>query len=195
MSKINITAQERRDLIEAIHANAVDKGFWAEYHSKEHYLMLAITELSEAVEAHRKGDWARREAYQDDLHKRFVDFDASLFRLHIKDSVEDELADALIRIYDIVGAYGYVLFDESSIRWTRERVRANFVEYEPEFTAQVLQCVGEATSKLYRYRAKCSYIISTIEEVAEHNGIDLYWHVREKMQYNATRPALHGKKY
>jgi len=189
MSKINITAQERRDLIEAIHANAVDKGFWAEHHSEQHYLMLAITELSEAVEAHRKGDWARREAYQDDLHKRFVDFDASLFRLHIKDSVEDELADALIRLYDIVEAEEYRLNEEHIATCKRDALFACEEYYIDELTAQILLCV---TSIAHDDIAEA---IGTIEAVAEHNGIDLYWHVREKMKYNATRPALHGKKY
>lgn len=194
MSKINITAQERRDLIEAIHANAVDKGFWAEYHSEEHYLMLAITELSEAVEAHRKGDWARREAYQDDLHKRFVDFDASLFRLHIKDSVEDELADALIRLYDIVGgAYEYRLIEEE-ISTLREKVLRAFERDCPdEFTRQIINCVTAIALNCIDDAIDAA--IGFIEAVAEHNGIDLYWHVREKMKYNATRPPLHGKKY
>lgn len=193
MSKINITAEERRDLIEAIHANAVAKGFWAEDHSEEHYLMLAITELSEAVEAHRKGDWARREAYQDDLHKKFVDFDASLFRLHIKDSVEDELADALIRLYDMVGAYEYSLLERIIVRRGKGAID-DFEWHESEFTAQVLQCI----SPMFGHRSKgktYSRLIGIIEAVAEYNDIDLYWHVREKMQYNATRPALHGKKY
>lgn len=193
MSKINITAQERRDLIEAIHANAVAKGFWAEDHSEEHYLMLAITELSEAVEAHRKGDWARREAYQDDLHKKFVDFDASLFRLHIKDSVEDELADAIIRIYDMMGAYEFNPL-EATIAGKRNRTSHKIVEHTSEFTTQVLLCIKSLLKEGYLYML-CDDAIGVIEAVAEHNGIDLYWHVREKMKYNATRPALHGKKY
>ena len=189
MSKINITAEERRDLIEAIHQNAVAKGFWAEDHSEQHYLMLVITELSEAVEAHRKGDWARREAYQDDLHKRFVDFDASLFRLHIKDSVEDELADALIRLYDIVGAEEYRLNEEHIAAFKECTLFDCENYYKDELTEQILRCVAAIA------RNNIAEAIGTIEAVAEHNGIDLYWHVREKMQYNATRPALHGKKY
>ena len=37
------------------HQQAEAKGFWEEYHHEDHYLMLVLTELAEAVEADRKG--------------------------------------------------------------------------------------------------------------------------------------------
>lgn len=191
--KINITAEERRDLIEAIHANAVAKGFWAEIHSEDHYKMLVITELSEAVEAHRKDEFAKREDYQDVLDINGADFDSYHFEAFIKDTVEDELADALIRIYDIMGAYEFNPL-EATIAGKRNRTSHKFVEHTSEFTVQVLLCIKSLLNESYLYML-CDYAIGVIEAVAEHNGIDLYWHVREKMRYNATRPPLHGKKY
>ena len=32
-------------------------------------------------------------------------------------------------------------------------------------------------------------------DLAERSGVDLAWHVEQKMKYNATRPRLHGKAY
>ena len=193
MSKINITAEERRNLIEAIHQNAVAKGFWAEDHSEQHYLMLVITELSEAVEAHRQGNFAMRKKYEKLLADKGLDFDVELFYHYIKDSVEDELADALIRLYDMVGAYEYSLLERIIVRRGKGAID-DFEWYESEFTAQVLQCISPMFGHRSKYKTY-SRLIGIIEAVAEYNDIDLYWHVREKMKYNATRPALHGKKY
>lgn len=89
---------------------ACDHGFHDIELSDEHCLMLVITELSEAVEADRKGknaDIAKfREWQGNSIHfsdetrnKRFKeDFEA-----YIKDSVADELADAAIRLLDLAG--------------------------------------------------------------------------------------------
>lgn len=195
MNKINITMEERKALIEEIHANAVAKGFWSEDHSEDHYKMLVITELSEAVEAHRLGEFARREAYQMVLELRGIDFDEALFCNNIKDSVEDELADAVIRLYDIMGAYGYPI-NENALLHTREEALSDIESYGHfEFTALVLACIQPLLVIEGSFSDRNIKAIATIEAVAEHNGIDLYWHVREKMKYNATRPPLHGKKY
>ena len=37
--------------------------------------------------------------------------------------------------------------------------------------------------------------IKTLEQLCDHLGIDLMTHIELKLEYNATRPALHGKKY
>ncbi len=196
----NITPEERRDLIEAIHANAVAKGFWAEDHSEDHYRMLVITELSEAVEAHRRGDFARREGYQMALEIRGVDFDQALFLGNIKDSVEDELADAVIRIYDMMGTYENLLdeyhINEDTLLHSREEELHDLESWGSfEFSEQVLRCVAYLLDYQKLYWDRYVETIAAIEAVAEYNGIDIYWHVREKMKYNATRPPLHGKKY
>lgn len=189
MMKINITLEERKALIEEIHANAVAKGFWSEDHSEEHYLMLAITELSEAVEADRKGRRAYRSEYEDILRQCPSAGGPALFEQLIKDTVEDELADALIRLYDICGAIDYKQ-NEEYIAACKENALLEYEEcYSDELTAQILRCITSIT------RDDIASAIAKIEAVAEYNGIDLYWYVRDKMKYNATRPALHGKKY
>ena len=94
-----------RILMNQIHHNARDKGFWddptqadmnpalrykPEVHNKAEKIALIHSELSEALEALRKGN-------PDDEHcPKFS-------------SVEIELADAVIRIMDMCEAYGYRL--------------------------------------------------------------------------------------
>lgn len=68
-------------------------------------LMLVVSELGEALEAHRKGTFANIENYDElvCVHKRE---DAVFFVDHIKDTFEDELADTVIRIADMCGYLG-----------------------------------------------------------------------------------------
>ena len=86
------------ELAKEIHANAVAKGFWDKAMSIRHYLMLVICELAEAIEADREGRTAsipeNIESFPD---KAFI----PSFKSYIKDTLEDELADAVIRLLDI----------------------------------------------------------------------------------------------
>lgn len=131
-----------KETAEVIHQNAVNKGFWPEAQEEKNkknigeLLMLVTSELGEALEAHRKGRFAdpaqllimQSEGYTwEDSQLSYV----SHFKENIKDSFEDELADAVIRLFDMSAGL----------------------------------------------------------------GIDLEWHIEQKMKYNATREKLHGKAY
>lgn len=81
----------------ACHAAAVASGWWQNPLAPEcaadrnvgNLLMLIVTELAEAMEGHRKN-------LKDD-------------KLPDRDMLEVELADAVIRIFDLAGACGYDL--------------------------------------------------------------------------------------
>src|SRR5699024_6871765 len=107
-------------------------------------LMLVTSELAEALEADRYGQHANLDRYRNSLeHSKIIQKNTIInnitpqrakeahFKTCIKDSMEDELADALIRILDICGGL----------------------------------------------------------------GIDIDFHVKEKLWYNSTRPHKHGKSY
>lgn len=79
------------ELIRECHLIAVDHGFWGVSQNIPEKVMLIVTELAEAVEAYRK----------DNINDR--------------DGVAEELADAVIRIFDLAGQLGIDL--ESKINW------------------------------------------------------------------------------
>lgn len=191
----------RQALAKRIHANAVAKGFWptnedgAHKYSPEHYGMLVITELSEAVEAHRKNNHACRESYEINLQTQGEARKDELFGHYIKDSVEDEIADAYIRLLDMWGAYCSTSIDEAIEEW-KER----FSETDwglSEFTEDIYAIISNFydTLNCFEIKYKVSYILRELEDLAEYLGIDLFWHVQEKMRYNESRPPLHGKEY
>ena len=72
-------------------------------------LMLVVSELTEALEADRDKKWCKQggEAQSNlglDLNGQPKYFEQQ-YNTYIRGSVEEELADALIRIFDIAGIY------------------------------------------------------------------------------------------
>ena len=79
---------------------AIAHGWHEENLSDEHFLCLVISELMEAVEADRKGNHADTDAFNK--YYNCVNFKEN-FERQIKGTVEEELADACIRLLDLAG--------------------------------------------------------------------------------------------
>lgn len=93
------------ELIKRAHENAVKKGFYDDGDRNiGELLMLIVSELGEALEAHRKNLFPMWEMYQEMLDREKC-FETA-FRANIKDTFHDELADAVIRICDMCGYLG-----------------------------------------------------------------------------------------
>jgi len=69
------------------------KGFWDRERNVGEALMLVVSELGEAIEAHRTGN----------------------FGIGRKDTFEDEIADSVIRLFDLSGGLGIDL--ERQMEW------------------------------------------------------------------------------
>lgn len=200
-----ITKEKTKEFIDRAYKCACDHGFHDKELSVEHYLMLVITEVSEAVEADRKNLKANFGKYERELNKyeKLVDYDTRFkcaFEKYVKNSVGDELADVCIRLYDFCGEMG-ILPDGSSIR-----IDGDLMEMWDEEFGSCSVC--EQCYKLVRSVSSVD-VDSSEEEMsemvgacllfcycfAEHHGIDLERHIELKMQYNESRPVRHGKKY
>jgi len=131
---------------EAIFQANKKQGFWgaedADPKTSRNFgemLMLVTSELGEAMEAHRKDKFASWDAYNsiikatpdDATEAEALLLKRQAFKTYIKDSAEDEIADAIIRLLDMAGGL----------------------------------------------------------------GIDLFRHINAKLDYNSSRPRLHGKTY
>ena len=178
------------------HERAVGKGFWNEPRPNSHHFVLADGELSEAVEADRIGRWANLTPEQiDELRGLEGAAYAQAFLRLVKDAVEDELADAVIRLADL---YGRLLEEKPILQ--KKSLQNEYVPSEAYFT--------ELPLTQFVFRVKCMLfdtivaeatrirrVVVFIEAYASSLGIDLMTHIKLKMKYNETRPALHGKKY
>lgn len=97
MEKINELAKE-------IHRINKEKGFWDNERNVGEMLMLVVSELSEALEADRENRYANNVTtvrVYDDFKVENPENFAVQFKLAIKDSFEDEIADTIIRLLDI----------------------------------------------------------------------------------------------
>lgn len=82
-----------------IHENAKAKGFWDKDRNLGEMLMLIVSEVSEAMEADRKGKFYNKEV--DFVKHNQGEFFKTVFEQHCKNTFEDELADTVIRILDL----------------------------------------------------------------------------------------------
>jgi len=94
-----------KELQKEIHSIAREKGFYEERRNIPTRLMLIVSEISEAMEADRIGH--RFTKHIDALNGWVSDEDfKEAFQNSCKDTFEDELADAVIRILDLAESEG-----------------------------------------------------------------------------------------
>lgn len=94
------------------HKQAKQMGWWDEQRNVGELLMLVVTELSEALEARRKGTKLGAQFSTEGLSQlisglRVRDPEAvSYFATKVKDTFEDEIADAFIRLLGLCEGLG-----------------------------------------------------------------------------------------
>lgn len=115
------------ELVKQIHQTAKDKGFWDQERNVGEMLMLVVSELGEAIEAHRK----KRMFCPKNLIGGPVPIDALAFEAHVKDTFEDEIADAVIRLMDMAGGLGIDLewHIEAKLAYNKTRARLHGKAY------------------------------------------------------------------
>ncbi len=166
------------------YAIAKEHGWYDEEHSEAHYKNLVISELMEAVQQDRDDNSANIEAFNAarNFIKKGVNVTPpfkELFDIFIKDTVEDELADACIRLLSYAGHIGLELPQLTNTTGLYEGMR---------FTEAVYAIISEV-------QASTTSGLIAIIRYCKTLGIDIFKHIELKMEYNKTRPYKHGKKY
>lgn len=186
------------ELIKTAHEHAKAGGWWDTERNAGELLMLIVSECGEALEAHRKGKFAVLTAL--DLTHPGVAEQNEAFKLYVKDTFEDELADIVIRLADLCGG-----FDVENIRWSDER-RFEIREYANTTN------VGEALLGLTEDIIVIGHNLKSTRSLRSEDLLrnvdrvlqgcwnlagksDLWKHIELKMAYNKTRGYKHGKAY
>ena len=195
--------QINNELRDRAYQCACNHGFHDVEYSDEHFLMLIVSEIAEAVDADRKGRHAKRGIFTKALSSS-VSWNGNdekekdkifkvLFEREIKETVEDELADIVIRCLDLAGNMNIDIdscslfsscYVNSSLSFTENIFAISTIIYEPKF--------GVQGASLHD---KINRVIASTFCLAELFGVDLLWHIEQKMKYNELRPMLNGKKY
>lgn len=170
-------------LAKEAHANAVKHGFWEKRESNEHYLMLVVSEIGEMVEAHRTGKRANLEVYNDGTFNS-----SENFKVLIKDTLEDEMADVAIRLGDLAGALGVDFDKMNPCKYHRAFDKFTFTENAFALTKGLCRDIIGIEKRI-------QFGLEYVTKWAKSINVDLDWHIGEKMKYNAARPQKHGKAY
>jgi hypothetical protein len=180
----------------------VKNGFWEKPISNGLRFGLICGEaIGEALEAHRKGKpRADRNGYDNALaRKNSGHLPAYIFEKFIKDSIEDEIADAAVRIADAIGG---LKLDQDSTKAGACFMEAEFtdgVDKHPRELGNLLMLFNFQTCIAYFSKCENSrafYLGAALEVLYQIAGVlkfNLDWHILEKVKYNASRPRLHGK--
>jgi hypothetical protein len=195
MSKIDFNALRDR-----AYKCACEHGFHDTKLSDGHSLCLVISELMEAVEADRKGKYFKgistferefnRYSALVDENKRFE----CAFEKYVKDTVSDEMADAVIRLLDLAGSLDISLEDIYDFMEEPEYKDWDDALKEMSFTERMFFL----TSILTEDRDIAEVIKASIVVIflnADLLYVDLLWHIEQKQRYNELRENKHGKRY
>lgn len=174
---------------------ACEHGWHDKDWSDEHLLCLIISELMEAVQADRKGRRADKTAFENvmEYNKEYFPKEELPFKFRIefesriKDSLEDELSDVCIRLFDLAGLRGIDLSTSHSI--------INIIQRGKTFTENIYFIIREITDFEYSLDFKINYVLSKIFALDDMLGIDLPWFIEQKMKYNELREYKHRCKY
>lgn len=172
-----------------IHQIAQDKGWWDEGNDRnnDEIFMLVVTELSEAVEADREDRFAEVEKFKEELEiqeewgNRKRDYPYA-FEEFIKDTVEDELADTVIRLLDYLywRHRDFIVLPALSERG-----------WSDNFAQNIFFITKEMANR--RPPSVVKYIFDLCENELD---IELEWFIKHKIKYNKGREHKHGgKKY
>ena len=183
-------------LKEKAHTWAVEHGFYEEVKPDAFYLGLVMSEAGEAINADRKGKRANVVRFSEDMELGHP-FKES-FEKHIKDSVEDEIADIVIRLLDFSGLKGYTLLISEYSALPSTVIVNQFARNGLSGTLFALigalsDSLGDDTTE----ENVCIVINIFFDCFKKITGrdYDLLWFVEQKMRYNDLRPRLNGKKY
>ena len=179
---MNLTKEYIDGLIKKAHTAAVEKGFWESDRDIFECANLINSEVSEMVEELRSGHEVEEIYFNPENPTKPEGFPV-------------ELADYAIRCADLAGHLGGKFGSDSQIL-------IDFISDSPfksglhgmifgltQATVQLIECEEAFKANTIVFMLIHAHML------AYHLSIDLPWVIKQKMAYNATRPAKHGRKF
>lgn len=176
------TTEELLELQKEVHEIATKHGWHEEKYTVGHWLGLIMSEVGEMVNADRKGLSAKYSTFDKLTKNSYMTFE-SAFNIFIKDTLGDEMADVVIRLFDMAHeVHGEkMVWNHTYIQLPWEKTFADKAfYYVKNILDDSVEAINASVMVMYLW--------------AEREGIDLDWHIKMKMRYNETRPYKHGNK-
>lgn len=195
------------DIVEAlflkapsIYESCVLRGYWKEEERHPLYqkLMLIVSELSEAMEADRKGKWGGKEAIQNVEKAENMTFEKA-YETYIKGTVEEELADFLICLLDLCGRAGILAgsitncIDEEL--WNNKQTMFSELLFIINCTlsAKISSEPIEKAEGVF-HQALSAAIMQAVY-LSLMKDVDILWHIEAKQKYSLLTYKENPKSY
>jgi NTP pyrophosphatase (non-canonical NTP hydrolase) len=152
-------------------------------------LMLIVSELSEALEAHRKGKFCRKEYIDLYLNKTLGDIEYyyRYFEHNIKDTFEDEIADVFIRLFDLCG---YLEIEHiEKISQLLFKLSDNVGNNLFILTREIAFLYGIESDSIETKNYSFSSYYTKLVKFCKHHNIDIEKHIKAKMEYNKRKQS------
>ena len=201
METTPLTQQLLKQFITKAYENAKAKGFYKPDLDINQALMLIITEMGEAIQAHRHN----RHGSIEDYNKWLGVSEEQAYEESLKETVESEFADVALRIMSLLGWYNsqniICLMNDIELKKTEEYHKVEFEHGTYSLPDAMYLIITRMTyfpfscSPAWMNTLRLQDILVQVFALAHIEGIDLVEHIKLKMQYNESRPYLHGCLY
>ena len=184
--------------IREIHENAVAHGWWDEKRTEDELMLLAVSEVSEALEEYRRG---RPMVYaleiDADGEPRYTEDLAAIRAKNLKpEGIAIELVDCAIRCLDRIGASAaeWWIKEADVTLLEQEAAKKTFAQLGAHITYELSQIWGQENYEgiVMAYSARVA--VYALAWVSAHSGHDAEELLRLKHEYNKTRSYRHGGK-
>lgn len=179
-------------LAEGLHAAAVEKGFWDVDDAEEKHVAKMHSELSEAVQEDRCG---RPLLYVDDIEVMDRITDPAQFDGRKPEGVAAELADFVMMVLDWAKARDEMIAPPSEVF-----LSSDVSDITDALLPHLANNMHEGIVLVHNDwipspAVQFAFMTHFVNLWLEARGVDLWQVIRLKMEYNKSRPALHGRLY
>lgn len=186
--------KEIPNLVLKIHVANREKGFWEDVTilHQDRFLMLIISELSEALEALRIDHNANVDMFKKSEGN--MDF-VEAFETYIKNSFQDEMADVCIRILDFCAGFDIkISIVQSFYEKELETLGGTQIQDIPSMLLQMTRLITDVKYNVWKGQY-LGEVLGMIDFLMKYTHSDLLYFIEQKMKYNTTRPHKHNKSF
>ena len=202
MEQTPLTQQLLKQFMTKAYENAKAKGFYKPDLDINQALMLIITEMGEAIQASRHNRHGSIDGYNTYLE---VSDEHVAYEESLEGTVESEFADITLRIISLLGWYDsqntICLMNDTELKKTEEFHKVEFEHGNYCLPTAMYLIITRITyfpfscSPAWMNTLRLQDILVQVFALAHAEGIDILEHIKLKMQYNESRPYLHGCLY